>query len=55
MDTLGLKDKTATVTLSEGETKLLCIMAQYWVEELPSDAPLALELSENLWASGAVQ
>ncbi len=45
METLDLKDKVATVTLSEGETKLLCVMAQYWIEELPSDAPLALQLS----------
>ena len=45
MDTLGLKDKIATVSLSEGETKLLCVMAQYWIEELPSDSSLALELS----------
>ena len=48
MNTLGLKDKTATVALREGELKLLCVMAQYWIEELPSDAPLALELSEQL-------
>ncbi len=48
MNTLELKDKTATVTLSEGETKLLCVMAQYWIEELPSDAPLGLALSEQL-------
>ena len=48
MDTLGLKNKIATVALSEGETKLLCVMAQYWIEGLPSDSPLALQLSEQL-------
>ena len=48
MKTLDLKDKIATVTLSEGETKLRCVMAQYWIEELPGDAPLAVELSAQL-------
>ena len=36
------------VTLSEAEVMLLTVMAQYWIEELPSDAPLALELSDQL-------
>ena len=48
MNTLELKETIATVTLSEGETKLLCVMAQHWIEELPSDVPLALRLSEQL-------
>jgi len=48
VNTLGLKDKIATVALSEGETEFLCVMAQYWIEKLPSDAPLALKLSESL-------
>ncbi len=48
MNTLDLKDKIATVALSEEETKLLCVMAQYWIEKLPNDTPLALQLSEQL-------
>ncbi len=48
MNTLDVKDKIATVTITESETKLLDVMAQYWIEELPSDAPLALQLSEQL-------
>ena len=48
MNTLDLKDKIATMTLSEGETKLLCVMAQYWIEELPDYSPLARKLSEQL-------
>ena len=37
-----------TIRLTEGEIKLLAFMAQHWVNELPSDLPLALELSEKL-------
>ena len=48
MSTLELKDGIATVTLSEIEAKLLCIMAQYWVEGLPGDSPLAIHLSQQL-------
>ena len=40
--------KDCIVSLSEPEVMLLTVMAQYWIEELPSDAPLALELSEKL-------
>ena len=48
MNTLDLKDKISTVALSEGKTKLPCVMAQFWIEELPSDFPLALGLIEQL-------
>ncbi len=48
MKTSVLEDTVATVRLNESEVMLLCVMAQFWVEELRSDAPLALELSEKL-------
>ncbi len=48
MDTIELRDEIATVTLIEAEVKLLCIMAQYWIQELPSESALAKLLSEQL-------
>ena len=48
MNTIELKDRIATVTLSEAEVKLLSIMAQYWIEELPSDDPGTQQFSDQL-------
>ncbi len=48
MDTIELKDRIATVTLSEPEAKLLAVMAQYWIEELPSDDAGTQQLSDQL-------
>ena len=33
MNTIELKDRIATVTLSEAEVKTLSIMAQYWIRD----------------------
>ena len=48
MVVLELKDRQATVTLSVDEAQLICVMSQYWIEELPSDSPLAIHLSQQL-------
>ena len=48
MDTIDRKDKIATVTLTEAEAKLLNIMTQYWIEELPDNDPGTQQLSDQL-------
>ena len=48
MNTQDLKDSIATVSLTESEVKLLCVMAQYWIEELPSEDPGTRKLSDQL-------
>jgi hypothetical protein len=46
MNILDLKDKIATVTLTEAETKPLFVMSQYWIETLPDDDPGTQQLRE---------
>jgi hypothetical protein len=43
-----LSDSYHKLVIRHPQVMLLTVMAQYWIEELPSDAPLALELSERL-------
>ena len=42
------KDSIAIVRLTESEVKLLCVMSQYWIEELPDDDDGTRLLSELL-------
>ncbi len=48
MYTQHLNDNDATVSLTESEVKLLCVMSQYWIEELPDDDDGTCLLSELL-------
>ena len=48
MNTLELRDSNATVSLTESEVKLLCVMTQYWIEELPDDDDGTRLLSHQL-------
>ena len=48
MNTQHPKDNNATVSLTESEVKLLCVMSQYWIEELPDDDDGTCLLSEQL-------
>jgi hypothetical protein len=48
MDTIELKNKIATVALTEAEVKMMSIMIQYWIDELPSDEPGTQQFSEQL-------
>jgi hypothetical protein len=48
MDTIELKNKIATVALTEAEVKMMSIMAQYWIDELPSDEPGTKQFSDQL-------
>ena len=48
MYTQHLEDNNATVSLAESEAKLLCVMSQYWIEELPDDDDGTRLLSELL-------
>ena len=48
MYTQHLKDSIAIVRLTESEVKLLCVMNQHWIEELPDDDDGTCLLSEQL-------
>jgi hypothetical protein len=48
MDTIDLKDKIATVTMTEAEARLMNVMCQYWIENLPDDDPGTKQFSDQL-------
>jgi hypothetical protein len=48
MDIIELKNRTATVVLTEAEVKMMNILTQYWIEELPSNDPGTQQLSDQL-------